>query len=449
MRTYSRKRPFTSLSSDPISSSSSAIENAISDTPPSSPPPAKKPRVALSETDGNMLPLAAVIRRDEKDSTPLHVGKGRFHLPSPIRVTDLSNDREKGPGTREVLAVQHSKKKNGKVELKTQQKRYTQMKIDLGQKTLTTCSMCDMQYHFTEAEDCEQHKRFCELQNLGIPISDQSWLRDRGLHIKDFFGEPLSKKKKTAYELYTRHDIWRIARGARRSIRKTCERALRHAEEDMGAVPTTGLWDSVVVGKDETRNIVTQGPPSVSECRDGIVANKYWMYVYVVEERIIGVALVERIHHAHWRLDHRSSAFDGPSEGGGPSKQTGASSQQNTNSLERSDASPGQSSEPIELSQPESMGIGIARIWVLRTYRRRKVAKRLLSTILEREAGREQGSRLRVAFSQLTTMGEGLARSWTLKKNEADNPPRSKLDWLLAWPEGETVWIYDERGCYK
>lgn len=153
---------------------------------------------------------------------------------------------------------------------------------------------------------------------------------------------------------------------------KHVDEVLKYVEEQLGGVgiPAAQLW-----GKG-----------------DGMGKGKYVIFLYLVEERCLGVCVGQSIERAR-----RVMAL--PEKAG------------NDSSTVKDEKSIIASDEEFPAS------LGISRIWTSKRHRREGIARRLLDTAIENFEFAVTVPKDRVAFSQPTNSGARLARAWFGKED--------------------------------
>lgn len=96
---------------------------------------------------------------------------------------DLLFDRKKNKSKNPLNFTSPLKSNIAHKKMKIQ---YSQMKLDLGQKTISECVYCKMTYRSFEKEDCIQHEKNCVQFSVKLEYRDeisvlQTWDQPKGL----------------------------------------------------------------------------------------------------------------------------------------------------------------------------------------------------------------------------------------------------------------------------
>lgn len=282
----------------------------------------------------------------------------------------------------------------------TKKPRLTQMTIDLGGCTQKTCKACGMEYVPSNPEDAKVHKKYHDARVGGIdmPRTLAGEVRVVG---KCARCKPRVRSSRRAREESEADDvIVEIGRRDTLAARNAAFRVLEVAEEELGAVRTLEdeLWslallkgteDCVRGGSQAHTTALAQDDlksgeiVAVKERHEPRKQDRYKFYLYLQNNKCLGLCLSERIQHAR------------PVEG--------CASIEDAN---------------ITLSEewfPADMGI--SRIWVTSEFRRASIAQRLLDAASRSFLPSQALTKERVAFSQPTASGARLARDWFEKES--------------------------------
>jgi N-acetyltransferase len=308
-----------------------------------------------------------------------------------------------------------STKKQPPTASKKDGKPLTQMQISLGQEVQKKCKDCGMEYIASSDEDRKLHDKYHKQNVEGYDVGKDFLTKARGGTVFE------TLKKGDSIAAVDGHDnIWR---------RKRARAALDVVQRELGAVdiPDKLLWD-----------------PSCQHLPDESNISRHTVYMYVRQNKCIGLLLVEQIIEGNKVLQpatKRPRAEDVPAK----AKMSALERLREKRALQKeSEAEP----QSIQLATKTSPAfLGVSRIWTSPSHRGQGVAQSLLDRALEHHNTRitqhnhsdqtvvdrskvDSGPTLQaptsqrmepitkdhVAFSQPTEVGAKLARKWTGKK---------------------------------
>jgi len=253
------------------------------------------------------------------------------------------------------------------------------MKIDLGDETRKKCEDCGMEYLPSNEEDVAIHKRFHS--------SSQG-----GLELKKAFLE--QTKANRIWENGAGTCILVISANDTAAVRRKAVQALDIVTSELGAVaiPEDELWSTsrVFSGTDRTIKGGCAADAETSSTKRDASANRFKAFLYVHNQRCVGLCLAERITQAYPVL--APDQADGSKEGDTPAK------------IQSSSISIGDDAEKVLM--------GVSRIWTSSAHRRMGIAQTLLDTAADNFLYGMEVPKRQVAFSQPTESGGKLARRW-------------------------------------
>ncbi|CAF9927307.1 MAG: hypothetical protein GOMPHAMPRED_004358 [Gomphillus americanus] len=253
----------------------------------------------------------------------------------------------------------------------SKKQKLVQMKLDLGGKTNKTCKECGMEYIPSNSEDAALHKSF-HMQNIG------------GVDLGRGFVESVTNTFDAGTPI-----IITLDGTSPPHVRRKARKVLDVVRTDLGAIDIEDdyLW-GIKEAKDKKsklRKTTREQSPEISN------NDKPKLFLYCVNDRCIGLCLVERIATA--------SKVVSPTANPSPSKTI---TQEIT--LRSSSIFTSPSSAPMLL--------GISRIWVSRSRRGHGIATKLLDYARTKYFYGIEIPKSMIAFSQPTASGIGLAEKW-------------------------------------
>lgn len=249
-----------------------------------------------------------------------------------------------------------------------------QMQIDLGGDFRKACIQCGMEYIPSNREDAALHRGFHDMNSTGIDVGK--------VLMKDVATRLIAPGKKPPREddavLMVDRQSSTVSRNKIRKVLEVINSELSapHIEDD-------DLWGGL---EPKVRVIPTRRRNS--EVVDSRGA-RFKAFVYLVGDRCIGCCLMEKINSGYpvvkKLVDQREkeeTTFDAPSS-----------------SISISD-------------RPESVLLGVTRIWTSRSFRRQGIAETLLDCGRRHFFYGMEVTKDLVAFSQPTESGAQLAKRW-------------------------------------
>ncbi|MCJ1308711.1 N-acetyltransferase O1 (Establishment of cohesion protein 1) [Agyrium rufum] len=367
--------------------SSDASDDALT-TPPSSPP------TRLSSPPPQIKSAFASLKRKRSLSTQVNnsaFARPLHEIPNPNTTTNL-------PLTKTT----------------SKPKKLTQTHLDLGQSDIRrTCRDCGMAYVPSHAEDVALHKEFHGMHTRGVDFG-------RAL-LKDVVYCKLVSEKESILCVDARSSL---------ALRKRVQRVLDLVAQDLGSVEIAEeeLWGGMLVQEDEGRK-QAQPPPRKTARRgtSGVTEkevevekrreDRFKVFLYLVDERCVGLCLAERIHTAARVVEPEASSS--LRKGHTPHSQTSQIPKQQEKTADSSQVvAPSIRSSSISISTDKDAALlGISRIWVSKSSRQKGMASRLLDAARGSFFYGIQVPKEMVAFSQPSESGTYLAEGWFGKES--------------------------------
>ncbi len=329
------------------------------DTPPSSPPPRQ-----VSPNPNSRRPPLFFSRRK-------HVASRTTSTPSRPPLADTVANATK------VAAP--FKLERGKA--------LKQMQIDLGGDIRKACKVCGMDYVPSNAEDVSLHKRFHALNVGGIDFG-KAFTKDHSIT------KLAPVRSSGGGEVGGGSCIVVVSRKSSLANRNKAERVLQVVNTELSAVSIDDerLWGHVVSSTPILNGLVAAKDSTIAGVKGDAKMEKeerFRFYLYVEGEKCIGLCLAERIKEAYKVLSDKGEVLE-------PSKTLTLST-----------------SSSISISEePDPAILGISRIWVSVSHRRKGIGLALLDCATGDFVYGMEVPREMVAFSQPTESGGCLARSW-------------------------------------
>ena len=327
------------LSSDP--------PRQLTVTPPSSPPP----RIA-SPPNEVYRPVSSLKRKRPAILKNAPISDALVELP-----LSRTNARKVAPPAKKV--------------------RLTQMQIDLGGEIRRACKECGMDYIPSNAEDAALHKEF-HTMNIGGVDMGKGFARDVTVVGRAGEGEVVAvvEAKSTL------------------GLRNKAKKVLDIVNKELGAVDFEEgmLWETMAVTTGDNKNRRAGKRRGLRE-KDEEREERFKVFLYLADDKCIGVCLAERIHNASKVI---GSEIDLSEHNAGLSTKSSSISTETTR---------------------DAALLGISRIWTSKSYRRKGIASALMdcargSFFYGIEVPKEM-----VAFSQPTASGGQLAEQWYGEKS--------------------------------
>lgn len=282
-------------------------------------------------------------------------------------------------------------------------KPFTQMQISLGQEVQKKCKSCGMEYIASSDEDRKLHDKYHKQNVEGYDVGKDFLSKGRE-------GSVLNTSKGDHIAALDGHDnVWR---------KKRARAALDVVQRELGAVdiPDKQLWDTTM--KHSIR---------VDACM-----SRHTMYMYVRQNKCVGLLLVEKIKEGKKVVEPAkpASTLDTPAN-------AKMSALERLRAKRASNDDDESTTQPIQLSTRSTpSGLGVSRIWTSPSHRGQGIAKCLLDRALQHQNEHlanddelapvkdlqkpNEKSRTitkdQVAFSQPTDAGAKLARRWFGRK---------------------------------
>ncbi|KAI9707161.1 MAG: hypothetical protein M1836_000121 [Candelina mexicana] len=328
------------------------------DTPPSSPPP----RQPSPRARAKRQPLS-ICRRPIASTT----------TSNPFR-PPLTNTAANAPKP----AV--PKKSNKARPLK-------QMQIDLGGEIQKTCKVCGMDYIPSNVEDATLHKKFHALNVGGVDFG-KSFIKDHSIM------KHAQSRNSNGQEVGGGGCILIVDRKSSLAAKNKAKRVLEVVNTELSAINIDDerLWGHVMASR------LTEYGPVAAKASQAAPAGheahfkkeqRFRFYLYLEGEKCVGLCLAERIKEAYKVIDGTGELLE-------PSTTLALST-----------------SSSISISkQSDSAVLGISRIWVSVSHRRRGIALALLDGAAKDFVYGMTIPKELIAFSQPTESGGRLARRW-------------------------------------
>ena len=278
--------------------------------------------------------------------------------------------------------------------LPKKQRRLTQTQIDLGGETHKTCRDCGMEYIPSHAEDAALHKYFHNSNAQGVDM-----------------GKATLKDVTYLWLVNDKESVLAVDARCPQALRNRVRKVLEVVNKELGALDIADeeLWGSLAkrVGekKAPSRKMARRGGPGAKEeGKDESKEDRYKAFLYLVDERCVGLCLVERIHCAAKVLPSSGSAYEDLTEVL-PPKYRATTNQNPANDAVRS-------SSISVTSAKDAALLGISRIWTSKKYRRKGIARTLLDTARGSFFYGIEVPKAMCAFSQPTESGGILGEAW-------------------------------------
>jgi N-acetyltransferase len=376
-------------------------------TPPSSPPPptqlqitppnvkARKPTFSFLEkqkkdkdkakSQANSLKRKhdasnATRREDSEPLAEIHNSSRAYSIAPSSSFTSINNNdqsRATAPPTESVSASRPVQPP----------KPLIQSVLDFGQSFQpVTCAACNMTYSPTVQADTQLHTMYHNRHSSGIELG------------KAF----LKSAMKWCYEVpLIPGSVVVVDRKLSAPSRKVVAQVLEVVNKELGSVDISEeeLW--------------SQRPVPGDTDPDAKKADRYKVFLHVIDGKCVGVCLAERISKAFKAIPipqkPTQSAIDKPEQ-----PVTKDTTQIDHPPTPTSTSNPDSDSVPqITLSQTSYPAVvGVSRIWTSRSFRRKGIANNLLECVMHQFIYGMEIARTEVAFSQPTEMGRALAKSW-------------------------------------
>lgn len=361
-------------------------------TPPSSPPPVpqvtppanitrkptfnflKRKRDATNGTREESEPLTEVVNNSSSIRAPT-TASAPTPAPAPAPHPQQEQPPRPKPQQPPERKQSHSKQAQPRPSFPSLEKKpvLTQMTLDLGAETRKTCRECGMEYVTSNPDDVAMHRMWHDKDDGGVDL-----------------GKAFQKGSamRWAYEVpHIEGIVVVVDRKTSTPARLQVKKALDVVGRELSSVPITEevLWSQ--------KSLINKGAingkgvkQSDAEERNDHRSDRYKVFLHIKDGKCVGLCLAERITE------------------GRPVK---ASEQKEVNG---NAAAPSSSITVHGTSRPAV--VGISRIWVSKTFRRKGVATNLLDCVMNHFIYGMEIDKEEVAFSQPTESGGQLARAW-------------------------------------
>jgi N-acetyltransferase len=338
---------------------------------------------AASTQSHNLFSDAEQLTSESPPSSPLHRASSPAHKPHKPTFKSLkrkrieTNDEPLGEVSDNANARRAPNAKAG-----AKRTRYTQMQLDLGKSARRTCRGCGMEYVPSSREDERLHKDFHSLNDGGVDLGT-GFAKDSQTVERFGFGEVVAM-------LVARSPV---------SLQRRVKRVLEVVRSDLGAVE---ISDDRIWGRDASKSQKRDG--------DGTNEDRYRLFVYLAGDKCVGLCLAERIRHASKVVDSRPQpavTVDSPTPTEDKPKSDTERKEESENILP--DFTPSALHTETSIAP---MLVGISRVWVSRSHRRKGIATTLLEAARQNFFYGIEVPREMVAFSQPTESGRQLAEDW-------------------------------------
>ncbi|KAL8793618.1 MAG: hypothetical protein Q9195_003770 [Heterodermia aff. obscurata] len=249
-----------------------------------------------------------------------------------------------------------------------------QMQIDLGGNFRKTCIQCGMEYIPSNREDAALHSEFHDMNSTGIDVGK--------VLMKDVATRLIAPGKKRLREDQT---ILMVDRQSSTVSRNKIKMILEVVNSELSAphIEDDDLWGGL---EPKIRIIPTRRRNSEVVDSRGV---RFKAFVYLVGDRCIGCCLMEKISSGYPVV---KQLFD---------------------QREKEDVTFDARSSSISVSdRPDSVLLGVSRIWTSRSFRRQGIAETLLDCGRRHFFYGMEVTKDLVAFSQPTESGAQLAKRW-------------------------------------
>lgn len=265
--------------------------------------------------------------------------------------------------------------------------------LDLGQSMLPkTCPQCQMSYTPNVPEDVTLHDMYHNRNKSGIDM-----------------GKPFLKSAmKWCYEVpHIPGSVVVVDRKISIPARRAVQKVLEIINKELGSVNISeeDLWSQRIPGGG-TEGVEEEG-------NDTKKADRYKVFMHIIDGRCVAVCLVERITKAYRTLPI-SQANSNTEAQKSPEPVSSATNEANIyKQLLKDNTKVANPSSSISISDtPVPAVAGISRIWTSEQFRRKGIANNLLECVLSQFIYGYEMEKSETAFSQPTESGANLARAW-------------------------------------
>lgn len=249
-----------------------------------------------------------------------------------------------------------------------------QMQIDLGGDFRKACIQCGMEYIPSNREDASLHRNFHDMNSTGIDVGK--------VLMKDVATRLIAPGKKPLRE---DEAILMVDRQSSTVSRNKIGKILEVINSELSAphIEDDDLWGGL---EPKVRMVPTRRKNSEVVDSRGV---RFKAFIYLVGDRCVGCCLMEKISSGYPVV------------------------KQPVNQREKEDITFDARSSSISVSdRPESVLLGVTRIWTSRSFRRQGIAETLLDCGRRHFFYGMDVTKDLVAFSQPTESGAQLAKRW-------------------------------------
>ncbi|KAL9125683.1 MAG: hypothetical protein Q9217_005155 [Psora testacea] len=252
-----------------------------------------------------------------------------------------------------------------------------QMQIDLGWDVRKTCRICGMEYIPSVRADAMLHKDFCGSNVAGIEMS-RAFFRD----------ESLRRVKSDRSGGREKEEVIVVDRRSSQAVRNKVKKVLDAVNAELSAadIDDDVLWEPL---EPESSEKQAPGKRKGAYQGHGRGGDRFKAFLYMIGARCVGFCLAEKISNALLVVSPKAQAS---SDGG--------------------IVTPSKSSSISVSTTAEVALLGIARIWISKSFRRRGLALDLLECARRNFYYGVEVPKNLVAFSQTTESGGRLAEHW-------------------------------------
>jgi N-acetyltransferase len=345
-------------------------------TPPSSPPPPTQSHPCIS-------PPAAKTRKPTFSFLKCKRNATREES-EPLGEVINSSSRSSLPAQKQTPSVSQPR-----------QQTLHQMQLDLGAPLRKACAECCMEFVPANEEDSRLHRMFHNMNREGVELG------------KTF----MKSAMKWVYEVgHIQGSVVVVDRKLSPSARMVVQKVLNTVNRELSAVDI----DDVVLWSQRCLDDKATAPDaevrqSDAEKRNDHKSDRYKVFLHVTDGKCVGLCLAERITKAHRvrpETTHRKieGRADGQDTERGEFEEVVGGGGQERSSWSSSSISMEGATVPAV--------VGVSRIWVSKTSRRKGIANNLLECVLNQFIYGMEIDKDELAFSQPTESGGHLARAW-------------------------------------
>lgn len=258
--------------------------------------------------------------------------------------------------------------------------RMTQMQIDLGGELRQTCRCCGMEFIPSVKVDAALHKEFCSLNVGGVDLG-KKFLKDA----------TIKKVRSERAARFERDSVVLIDRRSSAAVKNKSKKVMDIVNTELSAMDISDevLWSALDPKPIEKQTSSKRREVSTEEHnRRG---DRFKAFLYMVEDKCVGVCLTEKISRGFPVMSSRPTSVDKDYSG------IIATSKSSSVSI---------------MTNAKVVLLGISRIWTSKAYRNQGIAIELLECARSNFFYGVQVPKNLVALSQPTESGKRLAERW-------------------------------------